>query len=102
MTDLAASRVAAERYLGWGRLAAGASLLVSLAAGVIGGYAWFEAAAATGGVVLVALGLSTLLGAAADRPIPTRLVRVVRRDRGVRRAPWEPTRTPGTCWSWRC
>ncbi len=77
MTELAASRVAAERYLGWGRLAAGASLLVSLAAGVIGGYGWFEAATGTGGVVLVALGLSTLLGSTTDRPTPNRLLRVV-------------------------
>lgn len=77
MTELAASRVTAERYLGWGRLAAGASLLVSLAAGVIGGYGWFEAAAGTGGMVLVALGLATLLGSAVDPPIPSHLVRMV-------------------------
>lgn len=77
VTELAASRVAAERYLGWGRLAAGASLLVSLAADVIGGYAWFEVAAGSGGVILVALGLSTLLGSATGQSSPTRLMRVV-------------------------
>lgn len=76
MTALAASRATAERYLGWGRLAAGASLLLSLATHVIGGYLWFQAIAAGGGILLLGLGMATLLAPTID-PDTSRLVPAV-------------------------
>lgn len=76
MTALAASRTTAERYLGWGRLAAGASLLISLATHVIGGYLWFQAVATGGGILLLGLGMATLLARSVD-PATSRLVPVV-------------------------
>ncbi len=76
VTAPAASRATAERYLGWGRLAAGASLLLSVATHVIGGYVWFTSMAIAGGTLLVALGVATLLAPTVD-PTRTRLVNVV-------------------------
>lgn len=61
MTATNSRATATERYLGWGRAASGASLLVALATDVLGGYAWFVAAVLAGGLLLLGLGLTTLV-----------------------------------------
>lgn len=64
MPNLAVTRPrrdATARYLGWGRAAAGAAVLVSLLTDLVHGEPWFEAVLAVGGTTLVALGLLTLL-----------------------------------------
>ena len=65
MTAPSTRAAATERYLGWGRVAAGASLLVALLADVLGGYTWFVVTVAAGGTALLLLGLAALLPARA-------------------------------------
>ncbi len=66
-----------ERALGWGRLAAGASLVLALLGEVVYGYAWFEISIAVGGSALMLAGVATLALPTLD-PSRSRLAAVLR------------------------
>lgn len=63
VTTPSARAAATGRYLGWGRIGAGASLLVALLTDQLGGYTWFVTVVAVGGTILILLGLTTLVTA---------------------------------------
>lgn len=59
MTPTATTARATQRYLGWGRLAAGLAFAASLLTGVIAGNGWYLALVGTGSVLLALLGVAT-------------------------------------------
>lgn len=74
MISTASTADATQRYLGWGRLAAGLALLVSVPAGVIVGEPWYLWLICGGALVLVGLGLATRIDALRARPALGRLL----------------------------
>ena len=68
MISTASIADATQPYLGWGRLASGLALLVSVAAGVIVGEPWYLWLIRTGGLLLAGIGLATRVDALRRRP----------------------------------
>ena len=68
MISTASIADATQRYLGWGRLASGLALLVSVSVGVILGDPWYLWLIRAGGLALVGIGLATRVDALRARP----------------------------------